>query len=372
MSASHRPKIVYILPAYDPDTASHFFHLYELVRGAAGHLDIRVIIERARGDPAGLGVPVYVQRFSLPPLRFIELLAVLLRERIRGRRFFYAHYSFYGALASWMITRLFGGTVYYWNAGMPWLYRRSRLEEAVFRFILRHTVLVTGTAGLAAEYARRYRLRRDRIGAMPNWVSTDRFQTSERNHDRTYIREKLRIPMEAKVALFVHRLSRRKGAHLLPEIISGVTKRTRDVIFVVVGDGPERRNLERGVGAQGMGDRVRIVGEVAQRDIAPYFRTADAFLMPSEEEGFPHVLLEAMAAGLPYVASDVGGVAEVTPLALRPYLVPSGDTARFIGRILDVLALPPSERTAIAAEERAWAEQYDIRRALLRFKALFR
>ncbi len=368
MVNSTKPRICYILPVYDPDTGSHFFHLYEFLERAARELDIFVVIEKCKHQlawPFGF----YCQKFSFPPLRMLELLAVLTRERLAGRRYFYTHYSFYGAIAAWLVTRIFGGQAYYWNSGMPWNYRRPWFEERVFRFILRHTILVTNPPGLAVEYRRRYGLRADRIRIVPHYISVQRFQAGP---SRAEARARVGIPPEAKVILFVHRLSRRKGAHLIPEIAVEVTKREKNAMFIVVGDGPERKNLESRIQNLELREHVRLVGEVPQRDIVPYFRAADALLMPSEEEGFPHVLLEAMAAGVPYVASDVGGVREATPPALHEYVLQGGNPNLFAGKILALFSKWSIELSGVANTEREWVQRYDIQAAVPQFLSLFR
>ncbi len=361
---STRPKIVYILPEFDPDTGSHFFYLYELLR--SGVVDPVVIAVRGRGRP-DLPFPCRALPFSNSFLRVLGLLWVCLQERLSGRRWFYVHYSFLGALAAWAVTRVMGGRVYYWNAGMPWLYRRPRMGEMLFRFILRHTILVTATDVLKEEYRRRYGLRAERIRVLPNWVTASRFQ-----RDRAQARRELGIRPDALVLLFVHRLSRRKGADLIPAIAAAVTKEHQNAMFLIVGGGPERENLEFIIHNSEFKDHVRFVGEVPNRNIPDYFAAADVFFMPSEEEGFPHVLLEAMAAGLPYVASDVGGVREITPSVLQSYLVPSGDTQRFAERIVALLGVDSRERAAISAAEREWVKRYDISVALQKFKDLLR
>jgi glycosyltransferase involved in cell wall biosynthesis len=365
---SEKSKICYVLPEYDEKTGSHFFHLYELLGRASRGLDIFLVIERCAGKPDKFSIPFYCQRFSFPPLRFLEFVLILLRERFRGRRYFYTHYSYYGGLASWLVTRLLGGTAYYWNCGMPWLYRRPWLEERIFRFILRHTVFVTGTPGIAEEYRRRYGLKAARIRILPNWVNVERFGDTPPKED---CRRQLGLPSDKKIILFVHRLSRRKGAHLLPEIIVGVTAMRKDAMFVIVGDGPERENLESRIQNLGLEKYARVVGEVPHRELPAYYRVADVFLMPSEEEGFPHVLLEAMAAGVPYVASDVGGVREFTPPELQQYVVPSGDIRQFSEKIVSLLAMGDSERERIKTIEQEWVRSYGITSIVPQFVKLF-
>lgn len=368
MSGKVQTKICYILPVYDSDTGSHFFHLYEFLELAAKEFDVFVVIEKCKCQPAW-PFGFYCQKFSFPPLRMLELLAVLTRERLAGRRYFYTHYSFYGTIAAWLVTRIFGGQAYYWNSGMPWNYRRPWFEEKVFRFILRHTILVTNPPGLAVEYRRRHGLRADRIRIVPHYISVQRFQAGP---SRAEARARVDIPPEAKVILFVHRLSRRKGAHLIPEIAAEVTKCEKNAMFLVVGTGPEEESLKLEVKSLKLEPHVRLVGEVPQRDIVPYFRAADVFLLPSEEEGFPHVLLEAMAAGVPYIASDVGGVREMTPPSLQRFIVTPGDANSFTEKIIEFLNIAPSARKIIIKEMEEWIKRYDTSAVLSQFVKLFR
>ncbi len=368
--ASARPKVAYVLPVYSPAVASHLGHLYKLVQLTSGFLDVFVVIERAVARPTELGAPYYRQRFSwLPILRAAELFIVLVTLRARGYRNFYVHYSFVGGLAAWLVAAIGGGHVFYWNSGMPWLYRRPWLEETVFRFILRHTILVTAPPGLGEEYRRRYGLAASCIRIVPHFITVSWFQPDISVEEA---KRRRGIRPEQRVILFVHRLSRRKGIHLIPDIAAEVLKRRKDVIFVVVGDGPERKNLESRIQNLGLTSFVKLVGEMPQRDLPPYFWAADVFLLPSEEEGFPRVLLEAMAAGVPYVATDVGGVRAVTPPELQGYLAPSGGAAGLAQNVLLLLSLPDARRAVIKTAEQAWVKRFDTAVVLPVFDALFR
>ncbi|MDP3727233.1 MAG: glycosyltransferase family 4 protein [bacterium] len=369
MASFERPKITYVLPEFNLDTDSHFFHLYDLLDVAGKELDCQVIVERGWLPKGTLSSHYRLQRWQWFPARVIELTILLAYQRLRGRRWFYIHYSFVGALAAWFVARLFGGTVYYWNCGMPWLYHRPWLKERVFQFILRHTILVTGTPGMAEAYRHQYGLRADRIRVMPNWINTSRYVGGL---TREVARQRLGIPSDRKVVLFVHRLSRRKGAHLIIETAATVTKQFENVMFFIVGHGPEYARIESQIREASLGERVQLVGGRPHRTVPHYFAAADLFFMPSEEEGFPHVLLEAMAYGLPYVASTIGGVREITPPALQPFLTPAGDVARFVERISAMLAMTADECGRLSAEEWAWVRRYDLSEVLPQFLALFR
>ena len=363
-----RTRVVYVLPSYDAATGSHFPHLYDLITRAAASLDILVIAERSHGVPAGAPFRFRPQRFAFPPLRFLELILLLLRERLSGARFVYVHYSLFGGAAGWLVMSLTGGLAYYWNCGMPWRYARSWFAERVFRFVLRHTILVTGTAGVAAAYRRQYGLSADRVRILPNGITVERFRARDA---RTSLRAALDIPADAGVLLFVHHLSRRKGAHHIPEIAASVAGRNSRAMVVVVGAGPEQAGLASSIQYSALRDRVRLLGEVPNERIADYFHAADVFIMPSEEEGFPHVLLEAMAAGLPYVATDVGGVREITPRELLPFVVAPDDIPAFGAAAVRLLGMSPGERAALAGAMRETVRRYDTAAVLPAFLRLF-
>lgn len=373
MAAPARSKVVYVLPHYDADDSTHQYHRFWFIYSVAviNRIDIDLVIERGgekdiRRYPPG--VAVFPQSFRHPVPRFLELLFLLARRRCVGRRFFYVNYSFYGGLAAWLIVRLTGGTVYYWNAGMPWLYHRAWLREQLFRFILHRTTLVTGTAGLAERYRQRYQLTYEpRI--IPNWIDASRFRV-----DRTQARKAFKpaIPDDADVVLFIHRLSRRKGADLLPEIASAVIRQRPHVRFLIVGAGPEREAVETRVRAYGISGQVQFFGAVANYNVPRWYCAADVLIVPSEEEGFPHVVLEAMAAGIPYIASAVGGIPELTPSDLRPWLIYARSPEAFASKILDFFSMPPDERRALGAVAAREVQRYDLAAVRRLFVDLFR
>ena len=89
---------------------------------------------------------------------------------------------------------------------------------------------------------------------------------------------------------------------------------------------------------------MKIHGYLPNPAVQALMRAVDVLLMPSFEEGFPRVLLEAMAAGLPFVATDVGGVAMIVPEALRARLVKPGDVVGFSDELVRLTAMRPITR----------------------------
>ena len=328
-------KLCFIIPEYNLSTPTHFNYLYEFIEKISNDFDIFLIAEKGLGDPPKGVTRFYIQKFNRPILRIIENELAIERARVLGYKTFYIHYSFLSAYNASIITRFFGGQVFYWNCGEPWKYKRSFardfFEHTVYKLI---HFLVTGTEGLKKKYAEHYKLPLEKIKVMPNYidVSSIKYQVLSIKND---LKKNLNISSDTKVVLFVHRLSKRKGAYYLPEILKEL--KDENMVLLVVGDGPERKMIEVEASRQGLEAKIRFLGWLPQKDLAGYYAMADVFIMPSDEEGFPHVILESMVYGVPFVAFDVGGVKEIVPADALQYVVPSGDVKLFAEKTKELL-----------------------------------
>jgi glycosyltransferase involved in cell wall biosynthesis len=132
--------------------------------------------------------------------------------------------------------------------------------------------------------------------------------------------EAARMPAFAGTTLItVARLVTWKGIGSLVEI----TAKRKDCRLLVVGDGPERRNLERLANQSGAGDRVFFIGGLPRAQVFAHMKAADVFVLNSLYEGLPHIILEAFAAGLPVIATSAGGTIEVVEDGVNGLLVPA-------------------------------------------------
>lgn len=338
-----KSKICYVLPSYDSDTDTHFSYLYDFIDRLGREMDVFLVIEKTKGTPSfdSTAATHMVTRGRTYLTRFFSLLKLMFSARRQGYRVFYVHYSFVGALAALVVTTFGGGSVLYWNCGMPWLYRRNFLREVFFRFILRNTRLVTGTHSLSDGYVRHYRLDASKVIVLPNWIDVESTVQHGLNADETKL--DLDIPMDKQVVLFVHRLANRKGADLIVPVARRF--RNEEVVFIVVGDGPEYNEIVSQINAEGLDSQVHLKGRIPHRDVSRFFAVADVFFMPSDEEGFPHVLLEAMASGVPYVATEVGGVREISPQSQQPYIVADRSPESLESTLRSLLTDPPAKET---------------------------
>ncbi len=142
-----------------------------------------------------------------------------------------------------------------------------------------------------------------------------------------------------------------------------------DARLVLVGDGPEYTRTRELVERLGLADAVRYVGVVDE--VAPLLKAADVLLLPSETESFGLVALEAMASGVPVVASDVGGLPEVVEHGVTGFLAPVGDVDAMAGYCLRLLEdCGENSRYGQAARRRA-AEHFDYRAIIPRYESIY-
>lgn len=137
-----------------------------------------------------------------------------------------------------------------------------------------------------------------------------------------------------RIALVVSRLVPIKNVALAIEGMSAAAVQQPDLIMVIVGDGPLRASLEAQAAGRGLAGRVRFAGSVGHEALPAWYRAADLFVLPSTFDNSPNVALEAMASGLPVVATDVGGLREYVQDGVNGSLVPAGDAAALACAIL--------------------------------------
>lgn len=178
---------------------------------------------------------------------------------------------------------------------------------------------------------------------VPNGVDLDIFRVV----DRRQARQQLELDQELQIVLVVGHLIPRKDPCLsLAAFLDGAHS---DAQLFFIGRGPMEAELEAAIAAHGAGHRVRLLGEKTPVEIASWLGAADLLLLTSSREGRPNVVLEALAAGRPVLATQAGGTAEVLP---ESRMLASTRDPQVIGRQLAALLAAPSD----PAELRAFVE----------------
>ena len=182
-------------------------------------------------------------------------------------------------------------------------------------------------------------INKDRVVVIPNAMDVEAIRATQLERDAA--RDHLAIDAGNRMVLgTVSRLVPGKGIHALLEALQG--EAFQDTLTVILGDGPERTKLETQSTRLGLGPRVLWKGHTPEAFM--YMRAFDVLVHPSLEEGFGMVLLEAMAAERPIVATDAGGIPEV--LGEAGELVPAGDSGALRTRLMDALSWTAQSRRA--------------------------
>jgi glycosyltransferase involved in cell wall biosynthesis len=164
---------------------------------------------------------------------------------------------------------------------------------------------------------------------------------------------KQRFDMNGRTLVFAGRLTAQKALGVALEAVAAVD----GVTLLIAGDGDERKPLERRANELGLGDRVRFLGPQPRERVVELFRAADASVLSSSWENFPHTVVEALSVGTPVLATSVGGVAEVVRDEVNGLLVPAGDAAALaaiIRRFFEDDALQDRLRAAAAGSVHAY------------------
>jgi glycosyltransferase involved in cell wall biosynthesis len=161
------------------------------------------------------------------------------------------------------------------------------------------------------------------------------------------------LGVDGPLIVFAGRLTAQKAFHVALEALAGVD----GVTLLVAGDGPERAACERRASELGLNGRVRFLGPQPRARVLELFRAADASLLSSAWENFPHTVVEALAVGTPVIATAVGGVAELVRDGENGLLVPPGDPEQLAAAVRRFLS---DERLGERLRERAAASVADL------------
>ena len=200
------------------------------------------------------------------------------------------------------------------------------------------------------------------IRVIPNFIST--FDYFPPGADAA--RKRL-APKGHRVLVHVSNFRPVKRVGDVVKIFAGVRKKL-PATLVLVGDGPDRDAAEQQIDSLGLRKDVRFLGKV--ENVGDVLRGAELFLLPSATESFGLAALEAMACGVPVIASDAGGIPEVVENGKTGYLAPPGDAAAMAERALQVLE-DPAEHERLKRNAVARAREFSADKIVPRYEELY-
>jgi teichuronic acid biosynthesis glycosyltransferase TuaC len=282
------------------------------------------------------GVEVHFPRFlAIPGLfRGLDSLFMALgsyptlhRLKARGHNLIDAHFAYPDGHAAIKLGRWLGLPVTVTLRGTEVPQSRNPALVPKLREVFRDADFVITVSDSLRQLACSLGLARERGQVVGNGVDADRFSPVPRGEAR----RRLGLPDTARVLVTVGGLVERKGFHRVIACLPALLEQHPDLHYLVVGgpcpEGDMTQALKDQAVALGLGERVHFLGPVAPDDLKWPLSAADIFVLSTRNEGWANVILEAMACGLPVVASDVGGNREVVCKPDLGEIVPFDDQA---------------------------------------------
>lgn len=257
-----------------------------------------------------------------------------------------AHYVYPDGVAAVMLARAVGRPVVITARGTDInLIPRYALPRRMIRWALDRADGIVAVSQALKDEMVRLGVGADRITVLRNGVDLELFRPMDRHEAR------IRLGVEPPVLLMVGNMVAEKGHDRVIRALAAVPNAS----LLIVGSGCEHEALRRLAQQQGVDRRVHFLGHVSQEQLPPIYSAADVLVLASSREGWPNVLLEAMACATPVAATAVGGTPEVVTAAAAGRLIASATPAVIAGVVNAILADPPRrEDTRAYAEGFSW------------------
>ena len=171
------------------------------------------------------------------------------------------------------------------------------------------------------------------IRVIPNGIDLQEFNSTRRNG----MQYKRQADTDEKLIIYIGRFRSNKGVNYLIEAMNIIRQKNQCVRLLLGGDGPEEENLKYLTRQLKLGCNIDFLGQIPNKQVPQYMAAAYVFVLPSLNEGFPNVVLEAMASGLPIIASKVGGLPEIIKEGENGFLVEPRNPGQIAEKVLLLL-----------------------------------
>lgn len=336
---------------YDSSVKIHWFrYMVPAQWGVMGHA-IALENDRRLRSGAFLQAPLYGSSLALSLQRIIRRYKIDL---------IHAHWVIPSGYLAGLVASLNQIPLFISLHGSDmYVAERTSILRSMASWALRRARGITASSQDLAESAIQLGAARERTQVIPYGAETTRFDRECRPGE---IRERLNLAPDDLVVLAAGRLVGKKGFSLVVQAMPAILEAVPNACLVILGEGPERENLERLKSDLGLNGKISLPGNVAWSDMPEYLAAADVFVMPSVRDitgnldGLPNVILEAMAAGRPVVATRIAGI----PLAVRDnetgMLIDEAEPGQ-LSRALIKLLSSPEQRITMGRAGRARIER---------------
>ncbi len=198
------------------------------------------------------------------------------------------------------------------------------------------------------------------IDAVPNGIDLETFDHALKQAQNTT------LPLQPPFLLHLARLHQVKRHDLALQAIANLADdfRARNIRYAIAGDGPEKENLQQQINQHNLADIVQLLGHCAGSQKPALLGRASAMVSTSREEGMPNTILEAMAAGLPTLASDIGPHRELIENHTWASLFRAGDADHLTEKLAALLANTPTQQAAMRKDALQLRQQYTLQKTI--------
>jgi teichuronic acid biosynthesis glycosyltransferase TuaC len=179
-------------------------------------------------------------------------------------------------------------------------------------------------------------------------------------NDNSQIRKELGIPSNKFVILFLNSLRRAKGVYEMLRAFANICKTKPNVILKICGYGPEEEALRKLIDKESLTDVVDLVGYIDSQKAHKWMQASDMFVLPTYHEGMPNAVMEAMACGLPVVATSVGGLPEAVGNCEGAILIKPRSVAELQEAMLKVIQSADLRKTMASAGRKRALEKFSV------------
>lgn len=341
-------------------------HVADLALALAGEghdVEVACSVTGALAEPLeGAGVRVRALTRSLVKRRISPAYAAKIRRIVRNERFDLVHAHIYSSAVAAAIATLGSGTplVITEHTEALWQGKTARFFSGWASRRARRIIAVSSV--IRDRLIERDRVAPERITVIPNAVTPGPGGGADA--------DPLPDLGDGPVVGIVARLQPEKGVENFVKAAARVAGSVPEASFIVVGDGPLRDELPALAERLGVRGRIHFLG--TRSDVGALMGLMDVIAAPSLSEGAPLVTLEAMAAGVPVVASNVGGIPDQIRHRQEGLLVPPGDAGSLADAILDLLRDPALARALGEAAQRRATSEFAHERMVARVEGVYR